>query len=181
MIEQIAAAMRSGLIKPGEVWLGHPRFPRYLIGVHGAVLSFVKKEPRILSPIRLGEYDGYQLKSQHGSLVKAYRHRLVAEVVHGPCPPGFECCHQDGNRANADFTNLRWATHLENEADKLLTGTRPSGERSGQAKLTDALVRQMRAMKDAQRLTYKEIGQRFGVSTMTAFRAVTGQTWKAVR
>lgn len=179
--QRILSAHSAGLMRPGEVWLGHPRFPAYLIGVHGAVLSLVKRKPRILSPTRMGTYAGFQMVGTDGRLAHMYLHRLVAEVVHGPCPEGKECAHRDGDKANADFTNLRWATHTENEADKLHTGTRPRGERAGQAKLTNEAVRKMRAMRAAEGVPYHELARRFGVTTMTAHRAVTGKCWGDVQ
>lgn len=45
-------------------------------------------------------------------------HRLVLEAFVGPCPPGMECCHFDGDRSNAHLENLRWDTRFANEDDR---------------------------------------------------------------
>ena len=50
-------------------------------------------------------------------------HRLVLEAFVGPCPPGMEACHNDGNHADSSLANLRWDTHLENHRDSVEHGT----------------------------------------------------------
>lgn len=50
-------------------------------------------------------------------------HRLVLAAFVGPCPPGMEGCHNDGDRMNANLDNLRWDTRVGNFADKELHGT----------------------------------------------------------
>jgi hypothetical protein len=168
----------AGLLSPGQFWLSIPRFPNYLIGVHGSVVSLVKKKPRVLRPIRLGNYIGFQLLDAQGRCRKAYLHRLVAEAVHGPCPAGMECCHSDGEKSNNDFTNLRWDTKAANEADRIAHGATAAGERSGTVKLSWVTVRAMRRMRQETGAFYSAIADQFGVSTMTAYRAVTGQSWR---
>lgn len=175
-MDKIAQAHAAGLVKSGEFWLGLARFPGYLVGVHGEVISLLNT-PKKLSPIRLGNYVGFQLRDDAGRTRKAYLHRLVAEAVHGPCPEGMECCHGDGDKTNNDFTNLRWDTHANNEADRIRHGTTAAGERSGSAKLTRAQVEAMRRMRAESGAFYWQIAERFNVSTMTAYRAITGQSW----
>jgi hypothetical protein len=63
-----------------------------------------------------------------------------------------EACHNDGGRANNRVSNLRWDTHKNNERDKLAHGT---GRRSGGAKLTESIVREVRRRLDS--------GERVGV------------------
>jgi hypothetical protein len=50
-------------------------------------------------------------------------HRLVLLAFVGPCPPGMEGCHNDGNPANNHAGNLRWDTHGENMLDCERHGT----------------------------------------------------------
>lgn len=173
-------ALKAGLLKPGEVWIGDARYPDYLVSSHGAVLSFVKR-PKILKPIKRGEYHGYTLRNASGQPRAVYLHQLVAEVFHGPRPAGMEAAHNDGKRANNDALNLRWATPLENHQDKIRHGTQPRGERMGTAKLTDALVVKMRAERRRSGASYKAIAKMFGVTTMTAYRAIVGQCWGHVQ
>lgn len=49
-------------------------------------------------------------------------HRLVLEAFVGPCPPGLECCHNDGDRTNNRLENLRWDTRSANQLDAVVHG-----------------------------------------------------------
>lgn len=44
-------------------------------------------------------------------------HRLILETFVGPCPPGMECLHKNGNPADNRISNLRWGTRLDNIND----------------------------------------------------------------
>jgi HNH endonuclease/NUMOD4 motif len=50
-------------------------------------------------------------------------HQLVLEAFTGPCPPGLEALHDDGNPANNAWTNLRYGTHTANMRDAVRHGT----------------------------------------------------------
>lgn len=52
-----------------------------------------------------------------------YVHRLVLEAFVGQARPGEEACHNDGNPANNQLSNLLWDGHLENMADVSVHGT----------------------------------------------------------
>jgi hypothetical protein len=128
-------------------------FPSYQVSDLGRVRS---------RSVRRGRYtlvgEGWTLKTptadSGGYLVVSLRrdgrqyvrrvHRLVAEAFLGPCPAGMECCHNDGDRANARLDNLRWGTPAENWADRYGHGTDNRGERHGGAKLTAAAVAEIR-------------------------------------
>lgn len=153
------------------------RFPGYDFLACGHVVSHIKKTPRVLSPIKMGEYVGLQLVREDGSSEKQYLHRLICEAFHGKCPDGMECRHIDGDRLNNSSANLAWGTKQENEIDKKNHGTTPRGEKNPMAKLTPFEVQKMRAERSETGDSYAKIAKRFGVSTMTAFRAITGQSW----
>lgn len=77
-------------------------------------------------------------------------HRLVCEAFHGPAPSyAHEVAHGDGCASNNRADNLRWATPSENQADKRMHGTVPDfrGERSARAKVTDAIVQEIRGTR----------------------------------
>ena len=57
---------------------------------------------------------------------------------------------------------------------------RPRGERNGHAKLTEELVRGVRAAYAAGGVTQRELAAHFGVSQMTVSDLVTRRTWKHV-
>jgi hypothetical protein len=161
----------------GRVWAPIPGASRYLVSDCGEVVSLVKRTPRLMSPIRAGEYRAVQLVHDDGNLSKRYTHRAVLEAFCGPAPANHEARHLDGDRFNNAAENLSWGTRKENHADKRRHGTDQRGERSPVARLTWAKVRQMRAMYAHGGWSYKRLGEQFGVTTMTAFRAVKGASW----
>jgi hypothetical protein len=55
--------------------------------------------------------------SRSGKVANQYVHRLVLAAFVGPCPPGNDACHGDGDPTNNRLTNLRWDTHRENMRD----------------------------------------------------------------
>lgn len=160
----------------GHTWSPAPGASRYLVSDAGRVLSFVKR-PRILKPIFVGKYQAVQLAHDDGSTAKRYIHRLLLEAFCGHAPRGMEARHLDGNRLHNDIANLRWGTRRENHRDKVRHGTTARGERNPQAKLTRAKVDRMRRLYATGEWTYKRLGAAYGVSTMTALRAVKGESW----
>ncbi len=92
----------------------------------------------------------------------AYVHDLVCEAFHGPCPPGLECRHLDGDSTNDAADNLKWGTSAENRADTALHGRLPTGERNGNHKLTDSEVTEIRGLKGAAKR--RDVADRFKIS-----------------
>lgn len=62
-------------------------------------------------------------------------HRLVLTAFRGPCPPGCEGCHNDGNVENNSLENLRWDTHRNNIADKAKHNTNLFGDKHPNTRL----------------------------------------------
>jgi hypothetical protein len=87
--------------------------------------------------------------------------RLVCEAFHGPPPDRrSHAAHGDGDRTNNSAANLRWASKAENEADKAIHGTRLSGERHPNSKLTTSAIHAIRS--DSRTLAV--IGAEHGIS-----------------
>jgi hypothetical protein len=113
-------------------------------------------------------------------------HRLVLEAFRGPCPPGMEACHGNGDRGDPRLSNLRWDTHRANMADQCAHGTRMLGERHPLARLTDQEVAEIRARYaeglsgNRPRVTHQELADRYGRPHVTVIiggkaRAVSRQ------
>lgn len=155
-----------------------PEFPDYRFTEDGGVVSFICA-PRILKPIRTGDYLGVTIRDASGKLQRRYVHRLICEAFHGPAPDGTNCCHNDGNRANNSADNLRWDTPANNNRDKIAHGTATTGSRNPNAKLNASVVERMRAYRAETGAPYAAIADQFNISTMTAYRAIVGQSWSA--
>jgi hypothetical protein len=103
-------------------------------------------------------------------------HTLVLEAFVGPCPPGLECCHEDGVRTNNTLRNLRWDTRPANRQDSIRHGTFLRGSMSPVAKLTEEDIPAIRFLR---RLgwTYPEIAAVFGVAEGTIASVLRGKSW----
>lgn len=69
---------------------------------------------------------GYKVVSWKGDDSKTVLkrvHRLVLEAFVGPCPPGQEGCHENGDSGDNHRENLRWGTKPENARDQVRHGT----------------------------------------------------------
>jgi hypothetical protein len=181
MQSETPACVRAMLALPdavvGRTWWQPSEFPDYMVGDDGTVISLIR-EPRVLRPGLRGRYRGFVLRDRAGRQRAVYLHRLVAESFHGPCPPGEECRHLNGDRFDNDMRNLAWGTRQENVDDVARHGNSLTGERNPMARLTGEAVREMRRLRAATGASYAEIARRFGVSTMTAYRAIVGQAWR---
>ncbi len=125
-----------------ERWLPVPGEDGYEVSTLGRVRSFRRRghahlrdaTPRILKPGNNG--NGYLRVGFGRKSPMAYVHQVVMEAFAGPCPPGKEVRHLDGNRANnrwapgeteeevrANGGNLFYGTRSENNLDKREHGT----------------------------------------------------------
>jgi hypothetical protein len=91
-----------------------------------------------------------------------YVHRLVAGAFLGPPPSAkhTHVAHCDGSTDNNRADNLRWATAVENSADRLRHGTAHFGERNPASKLSDVQRAEIRASVEG----CKVLAERYGVS-----------------
>lgn len=180
-----------------EEWRQVVGFPSYSISSLGRI-----RGPRasIMKPFA-SRYMQVTLY-QSGKRKLAHVHRLVCEAFHGvPPSDAHEVAHADGDAHNNAASNLRWATRVENEADKADHGTslkgRPSfvpkenrargsthgratkpwrtarGERAGRAKLTERKVREIRGDGRPR----KEIAAEHQVSVAMIGMIKTGKAW----
>lgn len=110
---------------------------------------------------------------------KAYLlHRLVAKAFIGEPPtPQHQAAHKDGNVLNNAWTNLRWATCKENQADKKLHGTHLVGELVGNARLSEPRVREIRSEYANGDSSQRALAKRHGVCQQTISLIVRGKTW----
>ncbi len=106
-------------------------------------------------------------------------HRLVLNTFVGPCPPGQEGRHLDGDKLNNQLGNLCWGTSKENNADRVVHGTSNQGERHGSAKLTNDKVRQIRKLR-SDGWAYLKIAHKYKVDRVAVMNIVKRKSWKHV-
>lgn len=113
----------------GSVW---SRRDRECLGYGGGTRSVIGPW-RQLKPTRRIKTETRHRQVPYVSLVVSLRRdgrkfprvvsRLVLENFVGPCPPGMECRHLDGDSTNNRLNNLAWGTRLQNASDRIRHGT----------------------------------------------------------
>ena len=107
--------------------------------------------------------------------------RIVCEAFHGPSPSAdHQAAHNDGDRLNNAASNLRWATRIENEKDKIAHNQIMSGERNGQARLTEEKVSEIRNLYQAGGYSYRTLADKYGMSKSAIDHIITKRKWKHV-
>lgn len=116
---------------------------------------------------------------RRGKCQRVLVHVLVARAFIGPCPPGHEHNHKDGNKTNNRPSNLEFVTRSQNQRHKfeVLGQTVNQGMAHGLAKLTDTeviAIRERYARGEMQRV----IAQDFNVTLGAIGLIVRGKRWK---
>lgn len=92
-------------------------------------------------------------------------HRLVWLVFGGPIPDGHTVNHKNGIKPNNRFRNLEVGPHVKNIAHSHAMGLQPRGERNWNAKLSNAQVRKIRALRRRRdRPSIRALAAQFQVS-----------------
>lgn len=121
-------------------------------------------------------------------------HRLAYTLTYGPIPEGLWVLHVCDNKRCCRPDHLFLGTPADNTRDMVNKGRHahgdragcrvhpervPRGERHHNARLTEDVVREMRALR-SQGWIYQAIGDHFGVNIATAYYVVNGKGWKHV-
>lgn len=106
-------------------------------------------------------------------------HQLVALAFFGPCPPGHQVNHRNGQKSDSSSRNLEYVTPKENAVHAWRMGLMPPppdsrGERNGRAKLTPGDVAAIRARTNEPRAV---LASEFRVSISTISRIRWGRRW----
>ncbi len=170
-----------------------PGFPGYQVGSDGSVWSSVPLGPaagparwrrlkpsvthrRRRSPYLLVRLNVGERRKQKQRLV----HRIVLEAFIGPCPPGMQCCHEDGDGLNDNLDNLRWDTPKANAADKARHETQAQGGAVWSARFSEQDVKLILFL-GRQGFPRKRIAGLFDAHTTVISKILDRQLWKHVR
>lgn len=111
-------------------------------------------------------------------------HRIAWHLWNGPIPDGLKVLHRCDVRSCVRPEHLFLGTQADNVADMIAKGRDRRnplrGERNHRSRLTDALVRAIRAEARAGAVTQRALAAKYGVSPMTVSRAVRGESWSHV-
>lgn len=119
---------------------------------------------------------GYGQVGLHTGMALAHRHTCI--LAHGEPPSrDAQAAHSCGNPGCINPRHIRWATQVENEADKLAHGTWDA--RKGGSKITAETARRIRADR-AQGLTYLQLAKRHGTTAANVAQIIRGKSWREV-
>lgn len=163
-----------------DTWREVEGFPGYEVNDQGEVRSLYATDrngtkrkralPLLLKKDFSKRYPTVKLY-RNGTRIRRKVHRLVLEAFAGPCPPGQEACHYNGDRNDNRLSNLRWDTHKNNSSDSIRLGAYAKGARVGTSKLTEKEVLEIRS--DPR--TSRELATIYPVST-TAIDNIKNRT-----
>ncbi len=121
-------------------------------------------------------YHYVTFRSANGKRVAKGVHRAVLEAFAGPCPRGHEAAHGDGDPSNNRLDNLRWATSVDNHADRRRHGRIPTGEDNHATKLDQSMVITIKKLRGIA--SSYELAHLACVHPSTIQAIWNGETWK---
>jgi hypothetical protein len=183
---------RADAATPGhwdEEWASVPETPGYEVSDHGNVRSYLKPgnhkrkhadRPRLLA--QSTRTDGRRtigLPTADGRTTTRSVARLVMLTFVGPCPPGLEVAHLNGDAGDNRLVNLKYVTHKENESHKRAHGTVTVGERNGAALLLGWQVSEIKYLAD-KGIPQARIADLFQVRRQVVNNILLGKRWSHV-
>lgn len=121
--------------------------------------------------------DGYGRVWYEGKTVGV--HRLAFFFAHGhwPVPSALHSCD---NPPCFNPCHLSEGSNLVNQNQKAERGRSVRGEQQHDAKLTEEVVRKMRAEYVPGKMGFHRLGKKYGVSKRAARLAITGFLWRHI-
>lgn len=104
-------------------------------------------------------------------------HKLVMLAFCGSRPLGMEICHLDGDSHNNHLNNLAYVTHLANERQKEVHGTRLHGAKHPSSKLTEAQVSEIIHRHNLGE-GVGSISRLLNTNTGTVSNIISGRSWR---
>lgn len=155
----------------------------YVISNHGRIARYTPAQGTSKGKLMRTRVtsEGYErvCLSRDGERWYVKVHRLVADAFIGPCPPGHQINHKDGDKLNNHADNLEWATQAQNMRHAAETGLRPRGEEIRQAKLKGEEVKAIRE-KLAQGVAPKILAEEYNIDASVVRKIGNRQIWKHI-
>src|SRR6266436_394803 len=146
--------------------------------------SFIKE---VLGPLKTPCWEWQRSKNKDGYGVidkKDFKtdkaHRISYEVFIGPIPEGLKVLHKCDNPPCINPEHLFLGTTADNSADSVIKKRNAFGERSGNSKLTEKDVVQIKLLLNENKLTLDEIGSQFGTDKTHIWKIKEGHIWKHI-
>lgn len=147
----------------------------YIIKEDGTIWSVHHNRPLSIHKDRKG-YCRVNMKGVGTQLV----HRIIA-LEYLPNPDNLpQINHLDGDKSNNSITNLEWTTGKKNVEHSVLTGLIKRGDKRPNAKFSDNMVRECRALR-LEGWTYYKLADKYGCSFQSVHRICTHQTYTHVK
>jgi hypothetical protein len=163
--------------EPGEEWRPVISYEdRYEVSNMGRLRALFSRTGMILKakPDRTGYYHVVLIRDKHR--ITPTIHRIVMAAFVGPCPSGHQVNHISGRKSDNRLENLEYVTPKANKAHAIRLGLVAVGERSGRAKITSDMVRQIRNLD----MTQVQCAQKFGITQTQVSRIRRRQSWRHV-
>jgi septin family protein len=140
-------------------------------GVMSRVVPAAERKPQI-------HRNGYRflVLSKNGKTRTELIHRLVANAFLSNPDNLPEVNHEDGDKTNNAVNNLKWVTKSQNAHHKVNVLRLHVGDNHPNAKVTEAIVREIRASKE----TGVVLAARYGISRCTISVIKNGKAWRHV-
>lgn len=162
-----------------EIWEKIKGYPLYEVSNLGRVISYNSRGrrrifPKLMKPGRSssGYYTVVLYNHKRGTKISTPIHNLVATAFLGHKPKKYDVCHKDESRTNNKVDNLEYGTRSYNNIMAVKSGRKSYI-------LTPKDIPRIRKKRE-QGLTYREIGEMFGVKAQTIMNVINGRTWKYV-
>ena len=119
-----------GRTEQAETWKPIPGYPAYEVSeITGRVRSVAReahgrtyRSVVLATRVSNSGYELVGLRNAKGERETRTVHTLVLLAFVGPCPPGQEARHLNGDPLDNRLENLAWGTKEENEQDKFAHG-----------------------------------------------------------
>ena len=99
----------------------------------------------------------------------------------GPIPFGLIVLHNCDNPSCVNPAHLRCGSHRENNQDMVSRWRHRYGSNHHQSRLTEETVERLRHYRASHlTITYRELGELFGVSAATAHKVIAKKLWRHV-